>query len=165
MDDYDAEKHIISHLADSGTERGLALAMEMQRGIDRRFSFIEPHPAEVEVPENFTIPATVHQYLLWLDGYVDKGGRPNYDYGYRFGRRDWLYAPCGFAVNGECGASSMRVIVEHGAEVLHPNPWKPFDGYGHNTLYLMDEYKLIGHSVPIYSDPEFEPYREMMRRG
>lgn len=165
VDSDDMEKLAISSLAGLGTAHGAGLAMEIQRGMDRRHGRDIAHPAEVEVPENFTMPATVHQYLLWLDGFVERGGRPNYDYDYRFGHRGWLYAPCGFTVNGECGARSMRVIVEHGAEVQNPNPWKPFGGYGHNTLYLMDESRLLGHSVPIYSDPEFDPYREMVRRG
>lgn len=165
MDD-EMEKLAISSLAGLGTEHGAMLAMEIQRGMDRRHGRGVPHPAEVEVPENFTIPATTHQYLLWLDGYLANGGRPTHDYDYAFGVRGWLYAPCGFAVNGECGSNSLHVIVERGAEVSNPNPWKPFGGYGHNSLYLMDDFRVVGNRwVPIYSDPEFEPYREMMRRG
>lgn len=166
MDSDDLTKAAIVSLANVGTDRAGMLAMELQRGMDRSRGRATPPPDEVEVPANFTIPATIHQYLLWLDGYVSNGGKPSHDYGYAFERSgEWLYAPCGYAVNGECGARAKHVIVEHGAEVLNPNPWKPFGGYGHNSLFLMDGYTTNRDFwVPIYSDPEFDPYREMARR-
>lgn len=165
MDTDDMEKLAISSLAGLGTTHGAALAAEMQRGLDRRRGVAEPHPAEVEVPENVTFPAQLWQYVEWLRGFVANGGRPTHAYDYRFGRRSWVYAPREFAVNGECGARALHVILDHGARVLNPNPWKPFGGYGHNTLYLLDDFQLIGHWVPIYVNPEFNEFRELVRRG
>lgn len=157
----DLEKLAISTLAGLGTERGAMLAMELQRGFDRRHGRIEPHPAEVEVPKNVTFPADVWQYVEWLRGFVANGGRPTHTYDHRFGSR-WVYAPREFAVNGECGTRSMHVILDRGAEVLNPNPRKPFKGYGHNTLYLLDGFRLIGSWVPIYVNPEFNEFRELV---
>jgi len=165
VDPDDMTKLGIASLASLGTDRGAMLAMEMQRGLDRQHGRETPHPAEVEVPENVTFPAVLWQYIEWLRGFVANGGRPTHSYDYRFGRSSWLYAPHEFAVNGECGARSMHVILENGARVLNPNPWKPFGGYGHNTLYLLDGFELRGHWVPIYVNPEFNEFRELVRCG
>lgn len=155
------EKLAISTLAGLGTAHGAALAMEIQRGMDRRHGLDLPRPPEVEVPENVTFPADVWQYVEWLRGFVASGGRPTHSYDYRFGR-SWLYAPREFAVNGECGASAVHVILDPGARVLNPNPWKPFKGFGHNTLYLLDDFQVIGDWVPVYSNPEFDEFRDLL---
>lgn len=160
----DMTKRGIESLAGVGTDRAAMLAMEMQRGMDRRHArpdAVGTAHVEAEVPPNHTIPATIHQYLLWMEGFIAEGGKPTHFYDYPFDRPTWLYTSLDFAVNGECGARSQNVIVEAGATVLNPNPWKPFGGYGHNHLYLMDGFRVIGDWVPLYSDHEFDPYRSL----
>lgn len=159
----DLLKVAVSSLAGVDTDRAAMLAMEIQRGMDREAGRPEAH-IEVPVEPNQTTPATIHQYLLWLNGYVQNGGRPTYSYTYPFGGRDWRHAQHRFAVNGECGDRSIYVIVEFGGEVINPNPWKPFRGWGHNAVFQMDGYTTNRPEwVPVYSDPEFEPYREMAK--
>lgn len=159
----DMTKVCITALAGAGTGRGAALAMELQRGMNRR-----THPErevqhkEVEAPANDTTPATVMQYVNWLKGFVESGRVPTHSYDYSFDRMRFRYAPDFFVVNGECGASSHHVILGRGARVLNPNPWKPFGGYGHNELFLMDRYEVAGGVVPVFSDPEFDPYRSRL---
>ena len=159
----DTTKAAIASLGNVGTDRAGMLAMELQRGMDRYLGRESEVYTEVDVPPNDTIPATIDQYLFWLEGFVAKGGRPTHSYDYPWRAERWLYASMDFAVNGECGARSVKVIVETGAAVLNPNPWKPFGGYGHNELFLMDGFKAVGNVVSVYSNPEFDPYRPMVR--
>ncbi|MFJ5984365.1 hypothetical protein [Lentzea sp. NPDC092896] len=165
MDPDDMSKLGIASLAGLGTGHGAMLAAEMQRGLDRRHSRETPHPDEVEIPENVTFQADLWQYIEWLRGYTAKGGRPTHSYDYEFKAERWRYAPREFAVNGECGSRSTQVILGPGAQALNPNPWKPFGGFGHNNLYWLDDFKVIGRWVPIYSNPEFDEFRGLVDRA
>lgn len=160
----DVERAAIASLGALGTDRAGMLAMELQRGMDRREGRERNiQHVEVEVPPNDVMPATIHQYLYWLDGFIGNGGRPTHSCPYPF-PEGWLYAPVGFAVNGQCGASSVQVIVGPGAEISNPNSWKPFGGYGHNNLFLMSGYATAGIGrVPVYSDQQFDPYRPLVK--
>lgn len=105
------------------------------------------------------ILAIVEQYVLWLDGYVAKGGKITHEYDYEWATDAWFYAPLEFISNDECGANSMRVICESWVEPQR-GKCSAFGGWGHNNIYLMNDFAVIGRWVPIYSDEIFDGFRD-----
>lgn len=99
-------------------------------------------------------PATLEQYIKWLRGFLQKGGRPTVYYRYLFevAARDFLYVPGGvFRLHGELGADARRLIVARGAQK------DPVGGVGDNTVMFLDGFTLLSARpfAPIYSDPGF----------
>jgi hypothetical protein len=106
-----------------------------------------------------TTPATLGQYLAWLDGYVKRGAIPTHFYDYPFSRAEFTFALSNIMVNSdtEFGARSRRVIVPEGLRVACTRPGSRFGGWGHSTLFLMDGFAVAGSNwIPVYSNPEFE---------
>lgn len=110
----------------------------------------EPHSLD------HTEPATLMQYLLWLDGYIKQGGHPTHYHNSPFTR--FVYARSDVVVDSdtEFGSHSRSIIVPRGRKVSCTNPFAYFNGWGHTTLFLMDGYRANDWWVPVFSDPEFE---------
>lgn len=94
-------------------------------------------------------PASVDQYVTWLEGYLEAGGRITHAYDYPIARPSFLVAVANFTTGGECGSRSRQIIVPQNVQHLGGD-------LGHNTLYFMDGFRVVGHFVPVYNDPEFD---------
>jgi hypothetical protein len=104
-----------------------------------------------------TIPATLDQYLAWLDGYVKRGAIPTHFYNYPFS--GFTFALSNIMVNSdtEYGANSRSIVVSAGLRVACTRPGGRFDGWGHSSLFLMDGFTVVGSDwIPVYSNPEFD---------
>lgn len=138
-----------------------ALLAEAERGHHKRQ---DPHQHtrrhEIREPRTLdhTAPATLTQYLLWLDGFIKKGGRPSHYYDYPFANARLTYALGDVMVDSgaEYGAFSRHIIVPCGLDARCTNPSASFNGWGHTDLFFMDGYRTNSLEVPVYSDPEFE---------
>jgi hypothetical protein len=111
-----------------------------------------------------TEPATLGQYLAWLNGYIKRGGKPTHFYDYPIGRLRFRYAAGGPLIvdsDREFGADGRSVIVARGVTAERTNPAGPFGGWAHTRLYFMDGYRSNDPGiVPVYSNPEFDAIRE-----
>ncbi len=92
-------------------------------------------------------PAEVKDYLDWLKGYIENGGKPTHVYNYPFSRWDWYVATIFLKPIRLCGASAVNIIVPADIQV-ESGDW------GHCRLFFMNGYKAIG-SVPIFADTNF----------
>lgn len=111
--------------------------------------------------------ATLDQYVIWLKGYIKRGGKPTVFLNHPFSTASFEYADHSVIVNSdrEYGARSRKIIVEKNVRVWRTNPNAYFSGWGHTKLYLMDGYQVLSGTslyVPIYSDPEFDDIRAHM---
>lgn len=104
-------------------------------------------------------PATLEEYIKWLNGYMARGGRPtHYRENTSFQAGDFLYVTGIFFLRGEGGAMSRNIIVDKGATLKLIDPRRDF---GHNCLFYMKGYKYQEHEgsqtrcVPIFSDGAF----------
>jgi len=115
-------------------------------------------------PSDTTEPATLEQYLAWLNGYIKRGGKPTHFYDYPIGRLRFRYAvgaPLIVDSDREFGAGGRSVIVARGVTAERTNPAGLFGGWAHTRLYFMDGYRSNDPGiVPVYSNPEFDAIRE-----
>lgn len=132
----DFEKLAITTLAGLGTDRGNALAMEIQRGLDRRnqseqqqreafaelFAGEEQRFAEM-LP--YLRPATAADYHAWLLVHLAKGGHLTHTYDRPFNPRRWYVATEPFVVRALHGAHAISVIVPAGIAVTADSPGQP----------------------------------------
>jgi len=110
-----------------------------------------------------TQPADIEDYVLWLQGYVKRGGKPTHFYDYPVRRADFRYASSTVTVDSdyEYGARSRNIIVANGVTTERTRPAGPFGGWAHTHLYFMHGFRTSDpHWVPVYSDPEFDAIRE-----
>lgn len=108
-----------------------------------------------------TQPATLDQYVRWLEGYTKRGGKVTHPYDRPFGRAEFRYASTSLTIDSsyEYGARARHIIVASGVLTELTNPHEAFGGWGHSNLYFMHGYRQAGRSVPVYSDPEFSRFR------
>lgn len=108
-----------------------------------------------------TQPASVEDYVLWLQGYVRRGGKPTHFYDYPFGQVGFRYADSRLTVDSdyEYGSSLRRIIVAKNVTTERTNPAGPFGGWAHTKCYFMHGFRTNDSSVPVYSDPEFDQFR------
>jgi len=109
-----------------------------------------------------TQSASIEDYVLWLQGYVKRGGRPTHFYDYPFSRAGFRYASTPLTVDSdyEYGSSSREIIVARNVATDRTNPTGPFGGWAHTQVYFMHGYRSNKTIVPVYSDPEFDAIRE-----
>lgn len=144
-DEDDPIAYARAHVTSPGAH---ALLDEVERGRARRAGHgYEPEyvPGYEAQPDAF-VPASLGQYVAWLERYLQGGGRITHVYGYPFARSRMLLAVRDFTTAGECGALARNIIVPRGVTHLG-------GALGHCTLFTEDGAQ--GHSVPAYSDPEF----------
>jgi len=108
-----------------------------------------------------TQPATRTQYLAWLEGYVQRGGKPTDFYDYPFSQARFRYASSPLVVDSgyEYGSSSREIIVARNVTTERTNPAGPFDGWAHTQVFFMHGYRTNKSIIPVYSDPEFAQFR------
>lgn len=110
--------------------------------------------------------AHISEYVDWLKGYVKHGGKPTHTYNYPFSRSGFEYIANGTLVidsDKEFGAKSRNVIAARGVRILRTNDRAGFNGWGHSRVYSMDKFRTNpGSLVPIYNDPEFDEFRDLM---
>lgn len=92
-------------------------------------------------------PATVNNYIKWLRGYLQKGGKVTHTYDYPMDRviSSWVVAHSDFAIAPLHGSYSLNIIVLNGVKFNGGN-------LGHSKLYFMDEFTHESNLVPIYTD-------------
>ncbi len=95
-----------------------------------------------------TVRASKRDYEKWLAGYLNQGGKPTHSYDYGMPEDSWLVATKDFQIEPLHGSNSLQIIVKSGVI---------FKGgeLGHTNLYFMDDFKLMGGWVPVYSDIKF----------
>lgn len=91
--------------------------------------------------------ASVEDYLAWLMGYIEKGGKPTHVYDYPFARWNWYVAIRHIKPIPLFGSNSFNIIVPAGVSV-QPGDW------GHCNLFYMDGYSATMF-VPIFEDTNF----------
>jgi hypothetical protein len=94
------------------------------------------------------IEATPEDYLKWLSGFFENGGKPTHFYDYPMD--DFYVAKEDFYCKPLYGASSINIIVPESVKYLGGKT-------GHNNIYLMDgfQYEGWGLFVPIFSNTKF----------
>lgn len=88
-------------------------------------------------------PATPLDYARWLAGYIRQGGELTHSYDYDL-PRSFFVATGNLHLPALYGSRAVSVIVPRGVEVT-------FDEIGHNALYFMDDFRVEGSLVPLYS--------------
>ena len=113
-----------------------------------------------------TQPASIEDYLLWLQGYIKRGGKPTHFYDYPFSQMDFRYASRPLVIDSdyEYGSSSREIIVARNVQTDRTNPAGPFGGWAHTQVYFMHGYRTNKSIVPVYSDPEFDEFRSSASR-
>lgn len=95
-------------------------------------------------------PATVTEYVTWLQSHLAAGGRITHAYDYPMARQQFVTATRDFVTDGECGAQALSIVVPTGVRHLGGR-------LGHNNLYVIDEGKASDPNlVPVFSDHEFD---------
>ena len=94
------------------------------------------------------IKASRNDYKKWLARFMNQGGRPTHSYDYDMPEDDWFVATKDFQIEALHGSDSLQIIVKSGVI------FKGGD-LGHTNLYFMDDFKLMGSWVPVYSDITF----------
>ena len=92
-------------------------------------------------------PASVGDYLQWLKGYIENGGKPSHVYDYPFSRWKWYVATRNIEPIALYGFKAVNIIVPVHVEVGVGN-------WGHCDLFYMDGYRFTG-IVPIFEDTNF----------
>lgn len=95
-------------------------------------------------------PAELSDYVIWLEGYIEKGGCPTHVYDYPFsqtrGAGGFSVATQDFSIGPRYGASSVHVIVPKGIQATCIER-------GNSILYFMDGFTCSEHAwVPVYQD-------------
>lgn len=95
-----------------------------------------------------TVRASKRDYEKWLAGYLSQGGKPTHSYNYDMPEDRWFVATKDFQIEALHGSDSLQIIVKSGVI---------FEGgeLGHTNLYFMDDFKLMGGWVPVYSNIKF----------
>lgn len=96
----------------------------------------------------YIIRATIEEYMDWVRGYIENGGKPTHYYDYPFSQESFVIAKHNFTMMPRYGAKSINIIVPKGVYVMGKD-------IGHSNLYFMDGYRQVGGNVPIYEDMKF----------
>lgn len=88
-------------------------------------------------------PASASHYKQWLTGYLDNGGKPSHFYDYDLPKSFYI-ATSNFISLNLCGSTAIHVIVPKGIDI------DTSEGIGHCSFYLMSDFSIIGHWVPVY---------------
>lgn len=91
--------------------------------------------------------ADMNDYLKWLSGYIEGGGKPTHVYDYSFSRWKWYVAMRDIEPLHLCGSKAINIIVPADVSV-GPGDW------GHCNLFYMAGYAVHG-IVPIFEDTNF----------
>lgn len=126
--------------------------------------YFDKYDSSFRPAKNDLRKATVFDYILWLDAYVQKGGRSfsYYDYPFSSWHRRFFYSDGNYTIECGCGSEAKHVIVGPGSLVSFSNPHGPFRGHGHCQTYVWGG-ELMGGTfdrAPIFNDWEFLPYIE-----
>lgn len=110
---------------------------------------------------NLFSPATLDQYLTWLDAYLQAGGTPTMLDPRPFAEAGFVYAAVGpVLIDGrrEYGSLARRIIADPNVTV------QPVNGWAETTVYTHgDPPAIAGHStVPVFTDIEF---RDLLDRA
>ncbi|MDY6966736.1 MAG: hypothetical protein SVM80_12370 [Halobacteriota archaeon] len=89
--------------------------------------------------------ATEVDYVEWLFGYIQNGGKPTHYYDYELPRRDFYVATQDFEIRPLYGSSSVSIIVPKNINFLGGE-------LGNNKIYLLKGYECLGGWVPVYKD-------------
>ena len=113
---------------------------EIERHSTKELAVIELYPR--------LRPASVNDYLGWLKGYIEKGGKPSHVYDYPFSRWEWYVAVENIKPIQLYGAQSINIII--------PDWVSAKDGdWGHCNLFYMDGYRA-SNFVPLFKDTNFK---------
>ncbi len=91
--------------------------------------------------------ASVKDYLLWLKGYMENGGRPTHVYDYPLPQREWYVAIREIEPIELYGADAINIIIP-------ANVSTKIGDWGHCELFYMDGYRPSS-TVPIFKDTHF----------
>ena len=71
-----------------------------------------------------TQPASIEDYVLWLQGYIKRGGKATHFYDYPFSRMDFRFAVSQLAVDSdyEYGSSLRHIVVAKNVTTERTNP-------------------------------------------
>lgn len=88
-------------------------------------------------------PATYREYMAWIEGYIERGGKLTHYYDYSM-PSDFYIAISNFTIIPLYGAMSVNIIIPRGITVNNKTD------IGHSNLYFMDGYINIGGCIPFY---------------
>ena len=95
-------------------------------------------------------PATVADYQTWLTGYVESGGEITHEYDYPMPLGMWFVLTKSGILPELYGADSLYLIIPAGLRVWGQ---RTFHGCsGHNTIYIMGGFSIVGTLVPTFTD-------------
>ena len=147
---YKTEKPYTNEIEDS-------LILEMNRS-DVNYIILE-HFKKILISQRKMIPATKEQYINWLVGFLEKGGKITHNYDYPFSKWETRF----FITNGSLslppltGSNSINLIVREEDEV------EIIKGSSHNNIFYMKDYAKLG-IVPSFSDLIVEVYEDFLER-
>lgn len=91
--------------------------------------------------------AQVHEYAMWLNGFINNGNEVSHHYDYPFERAGFVVATQNFVLKPGYGARSKNILVPRHVQ---------WTGHvGHDNVYMMNGYHHVGSWVPAYSDDIF----------
>lgn len=144
-----------------------AIEREKSQGIERDHGYAEKQRRNRKAFKLFrklARPCTINDYAKWLCGYVAKGGEV-YDWEGEFDDEqtlasgDWQLAWFKMHKSGEIpaffGTAAINVIVPEGIDATNSEFCGGHDSFGHNHVYFMDGYRVVGSVMG---------YREIMLR-
>lgn len=117
------------------------------------------------VKESFDTEAREHlreakseDYMGWLRGHMEAGGKPTHYYDRDMSTRNFYVAMDDFTLPTMHGSMAVSVIVPKGIEVgnIGESDEPSSEEIGHNKLYFMDGYREEGGFVPVYADTVFK---------
>jgi hypothetical protein len=85
------------------------------------------------------------EYEEWLKGYLHASGDITHVYDYSFESWGFLTAMDDVTITRLYGANSTHIIIPRGVNCEGSY-------IGHNTIYIMDGFKIIGNIVPLFGD-------------
>lgn len=91
------------------------------------------------------IPATVHDYTVWLNGCLLNGGKISHVYNYNFPDKTFYIVVDSMKIYPLYGASSMSIIVPEDIKIT-------FADLGHNNIYYIKDFKNESGWIPLYSN-------------
>ena len=90
--------------------------------------------------------ASIDDYMEWLVGYLQRGGRPTHLYHFSFYRDKWYKAVKNVKTAVALyGASSINIIVPKGIEIASGN-------WGHSAIFFVDGYRVSNGTVHLYME-------------
>lgn len=94
------------------------------------------------------VPANKIDYMKWLEGYLERGGKITHVYNYPFSTQRWYLAKQYMKPMSFYGAKSFNIIIPKGIHLER-------DGWGHCDLFFMDDFSVVGGVVSVFQDINF----------